>query len=98
LFKKIFLNSLKFNNITTNKNKIVTAPTYTIINIRAKNSTSNTNKNSDVVKKTNIKEKIEYIGFLFIITDSAKKIINIIAKSKKCNIKTPGDLNYLTNI
>lgn len=61
-----------FSIITTNRNKIAIAPTYTIINRNAKYSAAPpwpiSNKSADVLANTNIKEKIECTGFVELIT------------------------------
>ena len=56
-----------FNIIITNKNNTATAPTYTIMNNKAKNSAPKITKSPETFKNTNIKLKIEYTGFLDII-------------------------------
>lgn len=53
--------------------QIAIAPTYTITNDKAKNSTSKQiNKIADN-RKTEINDKTEWIGFLELITKNAKK-------------------------
>ena len=61
------LKNLMFNIIITNKNNTATAPTYTIMNNKAKNSAPRITKSPETFKNTNIKLKIEYTGFLDII-------------------------------
>lgn len=61
------LKNLIFNIIITNKNNTATAPTYTIMNNKAKNSAPKITKSPETFKNTNIKLKIEYTGFLDII-------------------------------
>lgn len=61
------LKNLMFNIIITNKNNTATAPTYTIMNNKAKNSAPKITKSPETFKNTNIKLKIEYTGFLDII-------------------------------
>ena len=60
-FKKpSFINeSLIFNIITTNKKRTATAPTYTIINVIAKNSALKSKKIIAVLKKVKIKNSTE---------------------------------------
>ncbi len=48
--------------ITTNKNKIAIAPTYTIINIRLKKSTPKKNNIKAALIKVEIKKTIEFTG------------------------------------
>jgi ATP-dependent Lon protease len=79
---------LIFNNITTNKNKIEIAPTYTIKKIIDKNSQCK-NPINTIETKINeiIKEKIECIGFRELIIKIAKNKIHIFNKLKKKSIK-----------
>jgi hypothetical protein len=52
--------------MTQKRNKIAIAPTYTIINIKAKNSHSNKKSKNEPQIKQNIKNKIEKIGWFTI--------------------------------
>ena len=73
--------------ITTNKNKIVIAPTYTIKNNIAINSTSNKINKAVAPIKTNTKKRIEWIGFLLKITKNPETNINkTIIENIKFNI------------
>ena len=54
--------------ITTNKKRTATAPTYTIINIIAKNSACKITKRPAALKKAKIRNKTEWTGFLDEIT------------------------------
>jgi hypothetical protein len=67
----IISTSLIFNIITTNKNRIAIAPTYTIIKRNAKYSAapfSINNRRAEALANTKIKEKIECTGFVELIT------------------------------
>ena len=67
--------------MTTNKKRTATAPIYTIRSTIAKNSAlENKNKIAEL-KKTKIKKRTEWIGFLEIITKN-EEIIIIIDKIK----------------
>ena len=68
------------NIITTNKNRIAIAPTYTIINDNARNSTSKQNKSPAAERKTNTKNITECTGFLEFITKNED------TKSNKLNV------------
>ena len=71
------------NIITTNKNRIAIAPTYTIINDKARNSTSKQNKIPAENKNTRTKNITECTGFLELITkkaDNKSEILNTIDK------------------
>jgi hypothetical protein len=57
-----------FNIITTNKNKTITAPTYTKIRTIAKNSACNNNHSAALVIKLKMSDIAEYTGFLNKIT------------------------------
>jgi len=59
---------LKSSIITTNKKRTATAPTYTIINIIAKNSACKITKRPAALKKAKIRNKTEWTGFLDEIT------------------------------
>src|SRR6185437_3340974 len=50
-------NTLTRNIITTNKNKVMTAPTYTSTKISAKNSACSNNQMADMAKKVSTKNK-----------------------------------------
>ena len=52
-------NILRSNIIITNKNSTAIAPTYIIINNKAKNSHSNKNNNPEAVKKFKTRNKTE---------------------------------------
>ena len=70
--------------MTINKNKTAIAPTYTIKNIKAKNSIFNTNNKILPKKKTKINNKIECIGFIIPITKVAhvkQQALNIYTKN-----------------
>ena len=72
------------NIIITNKKRTATAPIYTISSIIAKNSALENKKRIEVLKKTSIKNKTEWIGFFDVITNSDEVIINIdTIKNKK---------------
>ena len=66
--------------ITTNKNKIATAPMYTIANIMPTNSAPiKINKNVEL-RKARIKNKTELTGFFEKITDRLLKMRKIAKK------------------
>ena len=71
------LSSLKlmFNIITTNMKSTATAPTYTIINIRAKNSAPSKMNKPDDPKKVRINHKTECTGLRDMTTSKAAKTI-----------------------
>jgi hypothetical protein len=66
-----------FNIITTNKNKIAIAPTYTIKNIKAIKSTSIKINNIEVFINAIINQNTEYTGFKEDNTITAEIIIPI---------------------
>ena len=61
--------------ITTNKNKTATAPTYTITNIKAKNSAPRIKNIPAELKKQSIRKRTECTGFLDKTTIKADAII-----------------------
>ena len=72
------------NIITTNKNKIATAPTYTIIKIRLKKSIVNRNRIQAEQQKVNIRNKTECIGLADKNTKKPQK--QKISNRKKCKL------------
>lgn len=64
-----------FNSITTNKNRIAMAPTYTITNKIGRNSTPSNNKSNDALANARTNQKTLKIGFLDVITFQALKTV-----------------------
>ena len=71
LFSLISANEIE-SIITTNKKSTAIAPTYTTKKIRAKKSNPKRSKSPALLKKTNIRNKTEYTGFLACITITAE--------------------------
>ena len=93
LYTKMFaLTNLIFSNITTNKNRTATAPTYTIIKSIAKNSAPKITSKQALLKKTKIKQRIEWTGFFDMITPRAKKIAKKEKKKKSKFSKSIGNI------
>ena len=68
----------------TNKKRTATAPTQIIISAIAKNSAFDNKNSIEVLKKTNIKNKTECIGFFKVITSKEEiTIISDVIKNKK---------------
>jgi len=73
---KLKLTSLIFNIIIINKKRTATAPTYTTIKRKAKNSAPKQTKNPATLKKTKIRPNTECTGFFETITIKEDKIEN----------------------
>jgi len=71
----IFFNCKTSNIIITNKNNIVIAPTYIIINIKAIKSKFRVISNPALLIKTKTSQKIEWIGLTDVMVIITEKII-----------------------
>ena len=69
--------------IMTNKNSTATAPTYTIIYTKAKNSAPTNTIIKELTTNSPIKDNIEYTGFLLAIVDIANKSAKLENREKK---------------
>ena len=76
-----------FNIITTNKNKTATAPTYTITNVKARNSACKQINKKITLTKTKIINKTECIGLRAVITIRPDVKIKLENKKKSFNQK-----------
>jgi hypothetical protein len=72
-----------FNIITINKKRTHTAPKYTINKIIAKKCKLRSTKIKVVNTKTQTKNKIEYIGFVTVMTINAANTTNMEFKKNK---------------
>ena len=77
----LVLKTLRFNIITTNKNRTAIAPAQIITKAKAKNSNPNKDKITEALQKIKIKNKIKQIGLLKV--ETSKKLITTIKLTQK---------------